>query len=298
MSQQGTISRIFLIIEKIRKRQIPSIEAITNFLHTHGHEVSKRTVQRDLEQIINEYGIEIIYNREKKGYEIEESDEIDNFLHFLEVINTSELLTNSIKESRDALNFISFESSGAMKGTQYLKQLLFAIKNQREISFLHENYQTTEKKKYNFQPYYLKEFRNRWYIIGKIKLQSHFVSFGVDRIEDLIVSDTKQNLTDREEALEKFSDIVGLSNSDGKITEIILSFTPIQGKYIKSLPIHKSQTIIKDTDEELLIQYMLIPNIEFTQFLLMNGETVKVIKPFWLIDEIKQIYQNCLSQYK
>jgi len=298
MSQKGTINRIFLIIEKIRNHQIPTIENIIDYLHAQGHEVTKRTVQRDVEQILN-YGIKITYNRKIPGYEIEESiDNIDNFLYFLEIINNTELFINCIKDSPNVIKYLSFDMDNARKEPVILKQLLFAIQNTREVSFLHKNSRALDVKKYIFSPYYLKEFMKRWYIIGKSTSENNFISFAVDRIEDLLVTDVKFNKTyaDKDDS-EMFSDMVGVIGNDGELAEIMLSFTPVQGKYIKLFPLHKSQKIVKETDEELLVQYFIVPTTEFTQFLLMHGDKVKIIKPLWLIEEIKQIYQNCLNAY-
>ncbi|OFY96939.1 MAG: hypothetical protein A2491_14240 [Bacteroidetes bacterium RIFOXYC12_FULL_35_7] len=80
--------------------------------------------------------------------------------------------------------------------------------------------------------------------------------------------------------------------------KVILSFTSVQGKYIKSLPLHKSQRIIIDNEDELRIELNVIPNYELSQLILMHGETVKVIEPVWLIDEIKETLKASLKQYK
>ncbi len=94
MSKHGTIRRYTLEIEKIRRGQSPSFDEIKNYLHNHGFEVGDRTIQRDIEQIRFEFGVEIKYNRDKNGYFIdyENSINIESFFRFLEIVNTAEWL--------------------------------------------------------------------------------------------------------------------------------------------------------------------------------------------------------------
>jgi predicted DNA-binding transcriptional regulator YafY len=82
-----------------------------------------------------------------------------------------------------------------------------------------------------------------------------------------------------------------------KPSEVILSFDPFQGKYIKSLPLHETQDIIKDTDDELRLRLTLYLTHDFLMELLSYGDTVKVIKPKRLAMELKHIYTSALKQY-
>ncbi len=83
-----------LIIEKIGAKRYPSFKTISEYLFDHGFEISHRTIQRDIEQIRFEFGLDIVYNRSRNGYYIdtETSIDIDNFLRFLGIVNTAELL--------------------------------------------------------------------------------------------------------------------------------------------------------------------------------------------------------------
>lgn len=300
MSKHGTIRRYTLIIEKINRKQYPSFDTIKDYLFEHGFEVSARTIQRDIEQIRFEFGIEIQYNRFRNGYFIDKdsSINIESFLRFLEIVGTADLFMESLKESKDALNYITFESQGNLKGIENLKSILFAIKNQRKISFTHENFETGRKKKYSAKPYLLKEYQNRWYIIGKVEGIKEFRTFGIDRIENLEIKSETFETDNETNPIEIFEDTIGLTYSFNDLEEIILSFTPLQGKYIKTLPLHKSQEIIKENENGLIVKLTIIPNYEFKQKILMLGDTVKVVKPNWLAKEIKKTLRNTIKKYK
>ena len=300
MSQHGTIRRYTLIIEKIGRNLFPSFMEIKGYLFDNGFEVSDRTIQRDIEQIRFEFGIEIMYDRYRNGYCIDEENSIniESFLRFLEIVNTAELLTESLKESRDTLNFISFESAGDLKGIENLKPLLFAIKSHRKITFTHENFLTAIKRKYSIKPFLLKEYQNRWYLVGVISGTKEFRTFGIDRMSDLAIKEETFKVSKGSDPQKLFENTIGLTYSAGEVEDVELSFTPLQGKYIKSLPLHRSQHIIIDNDQELRIMLRVIPNYEFIQKILMHGDTVKVLHPKWLVDEVKKSLHETLEKYK
>jgi predicted DNA-binding transcriptional regulator YafY len=299
MSKHGTIRRYTLEIEKIKTNHFPSFQEIKDYLADHGFEVGDRTIQRDIEQIRFEFGMEIKYNRDKKGYYIdyENSLHIESFFRFLEIVNTAELLTNSLLESKNSLKHISFGSEGTLKGIENLKPLLEAINNNRKISFTHTNFHTDKSKKYNLMPYLLKEYQNRWYIVGVVEGLNEIRTFGIERIENLTIETETFKPNKKFNPLDKFNQTIGLVYSENTVQTIVLSFSAFQGKYIKTLPLHSSQKVIIDNENEYRISLEIIPNYELIQLILRHGETVKVIEPEWLALEVKTILKNTLELY-
>lgn len=299
MSTQGTIRRYTLEIEKVRQGQFPSLKEIMEYLKVHGFEISNRTLERDIEQIRVEFGIEITYSRVKTGYYIDFGNSIntESFFRFLEIVNTAELLTESLLESKETLQYISFDSGGGLKGIENLKYLLKAIKDNRKISFNHFNFHTGLTRKYTLKPYLLKEYQNRWYVIGILGNLKDFITFGIDRMMDIIVSADTFTRDEKLNPAKKFENIIGVVLSNDKIEKVILSFTPGQGKYIKTLPLHKSQQILIENESEFQIALNIIPNYEFIQQILMHGDRVKVVEPDWLAKQIKDNLEQTLKKY-
>lgn len=299
MSKHGTIRRYTLEIEKIRRGQFPSFQEIKDYLFEHGFEIGDRTIQRDIEQIRFEFGIEIKYDRDKNFYYIdyENSLNIESFFRFLEIVNTAELLTESLLESKDSLKHISFDTGGGLKGIENLKPLLKAIKDNRKISFTHFNFHTEKSRKYTLKPYLLKEYQNRWYVVGIIGGFNEFRTFGIDRIENLEIKTETFKPDKKLNPIEMFNKTIGLVYSENTPQTIVLSFTPTQGKYVKTLPLHTSQRILIDDEQECRISLEVVPNYELTQQTLKHGETVKVVEPQWLKDEIKGILKRTLGNY-
>ena len=88
-----------------------------------------------------------------------------------------------------------------------------------------------------------------------------------------------------------------MAPNDDAPQDIILSFDPFQGKYIKTLPLHESQQILIDNKDELQLKLNLYLTYDFIMELLSYGEKVKVLKPRSLANEIKAAHQKAVGQY-
>ena len=301
MSQQATIKRYSLILEKIRSNQKPTFDEIQTFLDDNGFEISKRTLQRDIEQIRNEFGVEILYSKQTNGYEIDEvhSLHVDSFLNFLDLVTTAGILADSLREAKNSLQYISFDGSEKLQGVFHLSVLLQAIRFNRMVGFSYKKFYDEEEKKHQLKPYFLKSYQNRWYLMGKFETTDDYRTFGLDRITNLKMTTEKFIRSKKENPEELFSNIIGLNYANGNgVEEVILSFTPFQGKYVKTLPLHHSQKILVDTDEELRISLHVIPNFELTQKILMQANQVKVISPELYREEIMGIIKRMLKKHQ
>jgi predicted DNA-binding transcriptional regulator YafY len=299
MPKYRTIKRYLLIIEIIKKRHYPSFQDIKDYLSEHDFAIGDRTIQRDLEEIRLEFGLAIEYTRDMNGYFIDykNSFHVESFFRFLEIVNTAELLTESLLDSKETLQYINFDTGGGFQGTENLRPLLGAIKERRIISFLHYNYHSSKNTLYEIYPYLLKEYQNRWYIVGVVNESKQLRTFGLDRMDELEVKPETFIWDKKLNPAEKFDQTIGLMYDRETPQEIILSFTHIQGKYIKSLPWHHSQKVLIDTKEELRISLMIIPNYELLQLILKHGNQVKVIEPQWLVEDVQAQLKATLKLY-
>jgi len=299
MSKQGTIHRYSLIIEKTRDGHCASFAEIQNYLHDHGFEISARTLQRDIEAIRIEFGIEIKYNRQNNYYTIIEAESfnLDSFLRLLGIVATANLLTETLNEGKEALKYISFEAEGNMKGLESLQILLFAVRNRRTVSLRHNNYISGKVNQFTVDPYLIKEYQNRWYFFGYIYEIKQFRTLGIDRAEALKVL-SKTFIRDKSiHPQEVFKNIIGLNYSTGKVEEVLLSLSTLQAKYVLSLPLHHSQKVVKENSKEVVISLTLVPNFELLQKILMMGDAVKVLQPASLVKEVKESLKAALKNY-
>jgi predicted DNA-binding transcriptional regulator YafY len=300
MSYRATLRRYLLILEKVSKPPYPSLEQLKETILEHGLKTSNRTLQRDIESIRDEFGIEITYDRSSKGYRLDEENSLnrDTFVRFLETFQLAELLGNNLKNSQQALSYIQFENIPAMQGIHWLKDILLAIREHRMIQFTHHNFQKNTIKTVRLKPYLLKEYLSRWYVVGKPEGKKEFRTYGVDRIEGLQVLNEKFTVSKADNPAKFFEQAIGVVYSGDEPEDVILEFTPLQGNYVKTLPWHSSQTIIKDDKKSLQIKLHVVINYELVCLILMHGKTVKVLHPKTLIKEVKKHLQDSLHQYE
>lgn len=300
MAKNDVIKRYKLILEKLQSGKWISKQELKNHLESKDIELSARTLDRDISELRNTYGVEIEYKRNANGYTIHENENtqwfLESFLKFLEVVNTADLLTETLKESKEALNFISFENTGSLKGHEYLETLLKAIKDKKQITFEHCKFDMDKPVTFTINPQLLKEYQGRWYIVGYVEDCEDFRTFGVDRIMNLKMKSTSFKIV--KDASRLFDDNIGLFYLPPDKRKVILSFTSQQGKYIKTLPIHKSQKVLKDDDTELQILLDIIINIELEQRIMMYGPEVEVIEPLDLRDKIRTKHLKALKKYE
>jgi len=298
MSKREAITRYNLIINKLRKRpssfsEISDYLALESEFQGYDFNVSKRTYQRDIQDIYTIFNIDIQYDFSRKVYYIDCETQPEVNERMLEAFDTFNALNITDRLS----NHIHFEKRGP-RGTENLYGLLHAIKNTLQISFAYHKYWEDEITHRIAEPYALKEFKNRWYVLANDLKDKRVKSFALDRLTDLVITRRKFQLTNDFDVNEHFKYCFGIiSPNENNPHEVILSFDPIQGKYIKSLPLHESQVILKDNKDELRIHLTLFLTQDFVMELLSFGDNVKVIQPMSLIAEITQTYKNALKLY-
>ncbi len=175
---------------------------------------------------------------------------------------------------------------------------MHAIKNKVQICFLYHKFWEDKITLRIVEPYALKEFKNRWYVLANDLKDNKVKSFALDRLTELEITNKKFQLPNNFNINEHFKFSFGIISPNGQEPqEVILSFDPFQGKYIKTLPLHESQVILKDNEQELLIKLTLYITHDFIMEILSFGENVKVIQPESLISDLISTYKNVLSLY-
>lgn len=299
MSQRQTTFRHNLIINKLRRQKRATLKEICEYLKCESDiqgedlTISKRTFSRDIAEIGEMYGIYIKFDFSAGNYFIEDdlSDSIDNRrLEALEILNALRI--------KERLEKSLFLDNRQRAGTELLYNLLNAINNSQQISFDYQIYYQKDKFTKTANPLAIKEFKYRWYLYAQSIDSGKVKCYGLDRISNLEISNINfENPADfnLNEHLHYSFGIIGPDAE--KPSEVILSFDPYQGKYIKSLPLHHTQQIIADNETELRISLFIYLTYDFIMELLSYGSTLKVIQPQQLIDKLKANYENALRKY-
>ncbi|MBS1504171.1 MAG: WYL domain-containing protein, partial [Bacteroidetes bacterium] len=94
-----------------------------------------------------------------------------------------------------------------------------------------------------------------------------------------------------------FKDCIGVNFMERVIERVVLSFSPNQGNYVKTQHLHRSQNIIKDEPDGLIVELNLIVNHELKMLILSFGDQVRVLEPVWLAEDIAKNCRNTARAY-
>jgi predicted DNA-binding transcriptional regulator YafY len=299
MSKLESHKRQLLIIKKLRQVKRATFAEIADYLARESEldgfydfNISKRTFARDLDDIATLYAIYIKFDFSGKVYFIEEEFEPEVSDRMFEAFD----VYNALNVKEQMSQFIYLEQRRP-QGTENLYGLLHAIKNKRQIRFQYTKYYKDHPEDRTVEPLAIKEFKYRWYLLAKDIYDARIKCFALDRLADLQITDAQFENKDANWH-KQFDHCFGIiaPNAD-EPSEVILSFDPFQGKYIKSLPLHATQEIILDDDDELRIRLTVYLTHDFLMELLSCGDTVKVLQPQQLIDKLKEVYESVLEKY-
>ena len=300
MAKQDYVFRYLSIINKLKRSKEATFKEISEYLTKESEyqdrpfSISTRTFQRDLNEICDIFKIDIQFDFSKQVYYIADDENTDMNNRMLEHVDT----INSLRIVSDVAKYMYFEKRQAL-GTQHFHGLLHAIKNRIVINLIHQKYEYDEPTERLVEPLALKESRNRWYLFAKDTNDKKLKTFGLDRVIDFENTPKRFDYPKNLDVNEIFKNCLGVINPDDeKPEEIILSFDPEQGKYIKSYPIHNTQTIINDNEDELRVRMHLYITHDLRMELMSYGDSVKVIAPKRLGKELSAIYKSALKLYE
>jgi predicted DNA-binding transcriptional regulator YafY len=287
MSKRESLNRYVLIVNLLRRRPasfpdiIEMLKKESNF-QGYNFTMSKRTFQRDCEDIAQLFNIEIAYDRPANRYYIKYDENSKANERIMEAFDTF----NSLKLRERLSDFIFFENRRPA-GTEYMQDLIKAIEGEITINIVYERFGQADSFEILVEPYALKEFKNRWYLVGKDSVREKIRTYGLDRIQSIEFSNTKFTHPKSFNLNEYFKYCFGIFIPPViKPEKIVLSFTPQIGNYIRTMPLHESQEVITDSEQEFRISLYLCITPDFITEIRSYGRGVQVIKPKSLTTQI------------
>ena len=255
-------------------------------------EYSVRTFERDKKDIADLIGIAIQYDRKDKTYFIDETEIEDQSVTLL--IDAFSI-HHALQEGNKLSPSVFLEKRKSL-GTEHIHGIIHAIQNRYILQFTHQKHWedfSTEREVY---PIAVKESQNRWYLVALEKSTQTVKTFGLDRITDLKITDTK--FKPFAFSVEKeFRNAFGILR-DSPAEKVILQFSKMQGEYIKTFPLHESQRIIAETGDFVTFQIYIHLTHDFIMELLRYANNVKVLAPESLIATMKERIKQMEDLYQ
>ncbi len=286
-----------------------------------GMRISNRTLKSDFNDMMIDYGAPII-NLRNVGYKYEydftytdnplsEKDftvlnEITEILrHYtgFKYFEDAETLISKIEENKTKSDYarIQLDTLPRYTGLQFIEAIKKAIFGKYVIALTYETFKE-EKMNINFHPYLLKEYNNRWFVLGFTnKKEGQYGNIGLyalDRIKKTKKTEIRYRKPDKKELSSYFANIYGVTNMpEQEVHNVLIKVSKFRSNYLKTKPIHPSQKLYKEEVDYDFFTFKLKVNNELISLFLGFGKDLEVLEPVYFRTQLKNALQVALASY-
>ena len=196
---------------------------------------------------------------------------------------------------------ILLEKNDSLKGLKYIDPLYKAIIAKKPVKIIYKSFKARDMQKFIFSPFFLKEFRNRWFVYGWKKGAGMLYNLALDRIHEMGAAPGE--VYQESKAIDPdtfFDNLIGVTkNINDKAHTIRFWAAPEQVPYIETKPLHKSQFVVqRNEDGSAIFQMEVVLNYELEKDLLGFGEGIKVLSPKSLVNNMSRRLRKASHYYE
>ena len=263
-------------LEEINRRWARSV-----YNDKHEECIPERTFHRHKEAIKSIFDIDILCDKSAGNlYSIVNAEDIEQDGVRKWLINTF-AVNNLINESHTLKRRILFEEIPS--GQRFLTPIIEAMRDERTVEVTYRSFGAEQASTFEVEPYCVKVFRQRWYVIARSTSDGRIRIYGLDRIEALQMTERRFRVPDDFDGFRYFERSFGIIVDETYDVETVrIRIDAGQRKYLQSLPLHGSQVETETTDAWSVFEFRLRPTYDFQQELRMHGAAVEVLEPAWL----------------
>ena len=289
------------LIETIRKAGKISLEEISDRWERNKDlsdykPLSRATFNRWRDAILSQFGI--IISCQRAGgylYYIENPEDIDED-ELKKWMLDSFAVSNLISENLSLKDRILISQIPSARN--HLATLLEAMRENHVVTITYCGFNKSESHKFPIEPYCVKLFENRWYVLAHNTRYDDCRIYGLDRIDDLEITAETFKIPKDFSAKDYFSDYYGIvTEKNTKPQQIVLRVYRSHVPYVQSLPLHRSQRLLEDKGEYADFGFFLVPTYDFIMRLLQAGAMIEVISPASLRETLKERISEMHSLY-
>ncbi|MDR0725365.1 MAG: WYL domain-containing protein [Prevotellaceae bacterium] len=259
-----------------------------------GKDIPLRTFHHQRIEIENLFDVEIICNKTNYRYSIDDDSIAHNSLKTW-MLNTFSA-GNILNESEGIKDRIVVENIASAQ--QYLIDLLCAMKNGVKVRIDYAPFYLSQTLDIILSPYFVKMYEGRWYVFGVRDDETTVKVYALDRITGLKPTDKRSYLPDDFSPEAYLFHSVGVIRDETKPCEILLKAFRHHPKYLRTLPLHRSQQEVETCDDYTVFRYFLCPTSDFYQKILAQREYVQIVEPEHVRLEMKRIVTKLNDYYK
>lgn len=206
-------------------------------------------------------------------------------------------VNNLINESHKLKPRILFEQIPS--GQIYLTSIIEAMRDNLSIEITYQSFWHDRPYTFEVQPYCVKVFKQRWYVVAYSPGKQRLLIYALDRIKGMVATDNTFVLPPDFDGVAFFSDSFGvITEDDKKVEKVLVKVYKNQDNYIRSLPLHASQEETENAADYTIFSYWIKPTADFLRELLSHGSCIEVLSPQWLRNEIKDIITSMGQKYR
>lgn len=241
----------------------------------------------------------LIIENEQSGryrYYIQNADELKNGSMRSWLFNTL-TVSNLMLDSVSIKDKVLFEE--IPDGEQYLPDILEALKKNLVLGMTYQSFTRDEANSFEIEPYCLKAFKQRWYLVARSPYYNKIMIYALDRVQWLGLTEKSFKYPKNFIPEEFFDDCFGIiADQNVNIETVKFKVSAGQANYLRSLRLHQSQHEVERTDEYSIFTVRLRPTFDFRQEILSQGSDIEVLEPKWFRDEIAEISKHMWNKYK
>ncbi len=262
-----------------------------------GVPMSRTSFNRHREEIEDIFGIKIVCSRNTGNkYSIENIETINSNSVESWMANTISI-NNIIAENKSVKDRILLESIPSEGGN--LQTAIVAMRKSHILEFDYKKYHSLEAKHYAIEPYCVKLYHRRWYLLGHYSDTKDYRVFAFDRMSNVNLSPGKFNINHSFDALEYFNECFGVAlNTSVPVQKVIIRTYLNERYYMRDLPLHPTQRLVRKGDGYLDYEITMRPTEDFLGYLLSRSNYVKIISPSSLAEQLKDMAKSILTRYE
>lgn len=240
------------------------------------------------------------HDLQKLSESVELLKQFKGFSHFRELDSMVQKLEDHVySQQTNQQPVIDFEKNDDLKGINYLDQLYQAIIQRSPLTIAYQSFKARQANSFDFHPYLLKEFRNRWFLIGKRQGTAGLMNLALDRMISIEKSSIKFKPDLDFDAQSYFKHVIGVSVSPTvEPEEVVLFVTHKHAPYVVTKPFHWSQKVIAQDHYGVTISLNVQHNLELEKEILGLGDGIKVVSPARLKRNIQNRLNGGIDLYK
>jgi predicted DNA-binding transcriptional regulator YafY len=195
---------------------------------------------------------------------------------------------------------LQFEKHTSALGTEHIQGLMDALNSKTVLRITYHPYSRPQANETIVHPYLLKEFRNRWFLLGREGKATRVTNYALDRIKKIRPSDERFVENDLFDPADYFNHLIGVSVPEGAMPEDIeIKVYKQAAPYVRSKPIHLNQEVVKQyRDGSILVRLKLIINYELKSVLLSYGPGIVVRRPRALRETMQKMLSEMGAMYQ